>query len=138
LRLFCFYISRQTQYLRGLRGFDAPQSQYLSHLRRNTRPPENRQNWRFVGVFSNNSPTKIQQDFEAYFRAVFLAFSAFAGEHIFDSRPEGWFKRGDSLQVDFGDRLFNLRAFGFYRSLIRRIAVLRDCVCKQGLQFFVL
>ena|GEM_PF-5674517 len=43
----------------------------------------------------------------------FFSFSAFAGEHIFDSRPEGWFKCGDSLQVDFGDRLFNLRTFGF-------------------------
>ena len=74
LRLFCFHVSRQTQYPRGSRGCDAAQSQYLSHLRRNARPSQNRQNWRFVGVFSNNSPTKIQQDFEAYFRPVFSLF----------------------------------------------------------------
>ena len=71
----CFHISRQTQYPRGLRGYDAAQRQYLSHLRRNARSHKNRPNWRFVGVFFNNSPTKIQQDFEADFRSVFRFFN---------------------------------------------------------------
>ena len=59
LRLFCFHVSRQTQYPRGSRGCDAAQSQYLSHLRRNARPPENHQNWRFVGSFFGSTPKRV-------------------------------------------------------------------------------
>lgn len=75
LRLFCFYISRQTQYLRGLRGCDAAQSQYLSHLRRNTRPPENRQNWRFVGVFSTIHQQKSNRILRRILDPFFRFFS---------------------------------------------------------------